>query len=94
MEVAGGEAEIGPEPLRVFLGLTDKSLVNVQMSGSEVRYRLLQMTRNFALAQMEAEEAREARQRHAQHQAAATHRGGRPLQAMSSGRPASSSTPA
>lgn len=67
MEVAGGQ-EVGPDPLRVFVALADKSLVNVHMSGSEVRYRLLQMTRDFALAQMDAIETRAARQRHAKHQ--------------------------
>jgi predicted ATPase/DNA-binding winged helix-turn-helix (wHTH) protein len=67
LEVAGGQ-EVGPEPLKVFVALADKSLVNVHMSGREVRYRLLQMTRDFGLAEMDAEEARAARRRHAQHQ--------------------------
>jgi len=42
--------------------------VNVHMSGHEVRYRLLQMTRDFSLAQMDPTEARAARRRHAEHQ--------------------------
>src|SRR5271170_2677192 len=67
MEVAGDQ-DSGPDPLRVFVALADKSLVNVHMAGSEVRYRLLQMTRDFALAQMDPIEARAARRRHAEQQ--------------------------
>lgn len=67
LEVAGGQ-DVGPDSLAVFVALADKSLVNVHMSGREVRYRLLQMTRDFALAQMDPIEARAARRRHAEHQ--------------------------
>lgn len=66
-EVAGG-AEIEPDPLQVFIALADKSFVNVHMSGGEVRYRLLEMTRAFGLARMDALEARATRRRHAEHQ--------------------------
>lgn len=67
MEVAGDD-EVGADPLRVFVALADKSLVNVNMAGGEVRYRLLLMTREFALAQMDPQEVRAARRRHAVHQ--------------------------
>jgi predicted ATPase/DNA-binding winged helix-turn-helix (wHTH) protein len=51
--------------LEVLASLAEKSLVTVELGGDEARYRLLQMTRAFALGQMSVREVAATRARHA-----------------------------
>jgi predicted ATPase/DNA-binding winged helix-turn-helix (wHTH) protein len=61
---ANGSAAV----LQALASLVDKSLVNVDLSGEPVRYRLLQMTRAYAAGKLEATELAAVRARHAQQQ--------------------------
>jgi predicted ATPase/DNA-binding winged helix-turn-helix (wHTH) protein len=65
----GDAAAVGSdEVLQALSSLADKSLVNVDLSVEPVRYRLLQMTRDYAAAKLEATELAAVRARHAQQQ--------------------------
>jgi predicted ATPase/DNA-binding winged helix-turn-helix (wHTH) protein len=64
---AGGERDdAAAQVLEALVGLVDKSLVNVDLSADPVRYRLLQMTRDYAAAKLGAAELSAVRARHAQ----------------------------
>jgi predicted ATPase/DNA-binding winged helix-turn-helix (wHTH) protein len=56
------------EVVESLSSLVDKSLVNVDLSREPVRYRLLQMTRDYAAGKLEAVELAAVRARHAQQQ--------------------------
>lgn len=49
--------------LPLLTGLVEKSLVSVDLTGGEARYRLLEVVRQFAAARLDEEEARDARRR-------------------------------
>jgi predicted ATPase/DNA-binding SARP family transcriptional activator len=49
--------------LPLLTSLVEKSLVSVDLTGGEARYRLLEVVRQFAVARLDEEEARAARRR-------------------------------
>jgi predicted ATPase/DNA-binding winged helix-turn-helix (wHTH) protein len=63
--VAGPSRRGEPAVLDLLAGLVEKSLVTVDLARDEVRYRLLQTTRSFALGKMDAREVAAAKARHA-----------------------------
>jgi predicted ATPase/transcriptional regulator with XRE-family HTH domain len=66
--VGAGEDTSGGQVLEVLSSLVEQSLVNVEASpGEEVRYRMLEPVRQYALRLLEDEEAEEARRRHAEY---------------------------
>ena len=66
-EVAGEAGATEDESLKGLFRLSEKSLLNVDLSGDEASYRLLQMTRAYASAKLcEAGEQDVLRRRHAE----------------------------
>ena len=63
--VTGPSRRGEPAVLDLLAGLVDKSLVNVDLTRDEARYRLLQTTRSFALGKMDEREVAAAQARHA-----------------------------
>ena len=68
---AGGTASEAPDILNGFTSLVDKNLVQVQSSSTavgELRFRMLETAREFALTTLEASgEADTVRRRHAEY---------------------------
>ena len=63
--VAGDAGDSEGPFLETLASLVEKSLVTVDLSGEQVRYRLLHMTRAYAAAKLDPDEDAETRARHA-----------------------------